>query len=297
MYETFDNYAISPSRGEATGRGQNNHHCITAVASSQRRKTDASAQFGDGCKMCMQQWYLRPPATSFQRGALILIRGLFFLIRGPGEGSRRQTFREPFVDQTSQRILWSLGQPPLPALDKPSFPLVFLLSTGFLSCVTSNRLSDVRFTLLPPFFFSFFLRGDLLSCRREIEERVDHFASGLEQEGLTPPNPDGMKLLALYSRNRPEWIIAEQVRQGQGGGCEVWAAKTTDYLCGGTNTFCVSASPGPQLPALALTPQNNKGSRLNICGEKIMLGSFPLRIGYAHLWSSTGVEVSLMYLA
>ncbi|CAM9792230.1 unnamed protein product, partial [Hapterophycus canaliculatus] len=45
---------------------------------------------------------------------------------------------------------------------------------------------------------------------REVEERVDHFASGLEQEGLTPPNPDGMKLLALYSRNRPEWIIAEQ---------------------------------------------------------------------------------------
>ncbi|CAM9837072.1 unnamed protein product [Ectocarpus sp. 6 AP-2014] len=41
-------------------------------------------------------------------------------------------------------------------------------------------------------------------------ERVDNFASGLEQEGLTPPNPDGMKLLALYSRNRPEWIIAEQ---------------------------------------------------------------------------------------
>ncbi|CAM9583383.1 unnamed protein product, partial [Ectocarpus sp. 12 AP-2014] len=44
----------------------------------------------------------------------------------------------------------------------------------------------------------------------EVEERVNNFASGLEQEGLTPPNPDGMKLLALYSRNRPEWIIAEQ---------------------------------------------------------------------------------------
>lgn len=39
---------------------------------------------------------------------------------------------------------------------------------------------------------------------------MDHFASGLEHEGLTPPNPDGMKLLALYARNRPEWVIAEQ---------------------------------------------------------------------------------------
>lgn len=47
---------------------------------------------------------------------------------------------------------------------------------------------------------------------REVEERIDHFAAGLEEEGLTPPNPDGMKLLALYSRNRPEWVIAEQVR-------------------------------------------------------------------------------------
>ncbi|CAM9104467.1 unnamed protein product [Ascophyllum nodosum] len=45
---------------------------------------------------------------------------------------------------------------------------------------------------------------------REIEERIDHFASGLEEERLTLPNPDGMKLLALYSRNRPEWVIAEQ---------------------------------------------------------------------------------------
>lgn len=48
------------------------------------------------------------------------------------------------------------------------------------------------------------------SCS-EVEERVDNFASGLEEEKLTPPNPDGLKLLALYSRNRPEWVIAEQV--------------------------------------------------------------------------------------
>ncbi|CAM9888539.1 unnamed protein product, partial [Choristocarpus tenellus] len=47
---------------------------------------------------------------------------------------------------------------------------------------------------------------------REVEERIHHFACGLEHEGLTPPNPDGMKLLALYSKNRPEWVIAEQVK-------------------------------------------------------------------------------------
>ena len=31
---------------------------------------------------------------------------------------------------------------------------------------------------------------------------------------MTPPNPDGMKLLGLFSKNRPEWVIAEQVRLG-----------------------------------------------------------------------------------
>lgn len=46
---------------------------------------------------------------------------------------------------------------------------------------------------------------------REIEERIDSFAAGLEYEGLMPPNPDGMTLLAIYARNRPEWIISEQV--------------------------------------------------------------------------------------
>eukprot|EP00752_Nemacystus_decipiens_P010605 g9443.t1 len=51
----------------------------------------------------------------------------------------------------------------------------------------------------------------------EVEERIDHFAAGLEQEGLTPPNPDGMKLLALYSRNRPEWVIAEQATFAHSG--------------------------------------------------------------------------------
>lgn len=66
--------------------------------------------------------------------------------------------------------------------------------------------------MIKPHDVTLLLRHVLVSTRgREIEERVDHFASGLEQEGLTPPNPDGMKLLALYSRNRPEWVIAEQV--------------------------------------------------------------------------------------
>lgn len=55
------------------------------------------------------------------------------------------------------------------------------------------------------------MRSRPLCTCSEIEERVDHFASGLEEERLTPPNPDGLKLLALYSRNRPEWVIAEQV--------------------------------------------------------------------------------------
>ncbi|CAN0425565.1 unnamed protein product, partial [Laminaria digitata] len=55
------------------------------------------------------------------------------------------------------------------------------------------------------------------SRHREIAERIDHFASGLEEEGMTPPNPDGMKLLGLFSRNRPEWVIAEQATFAHSG--------------------------------------------------------------------------------
>ncbi|CAM9678327.1 unnamed protein product [Chrysoparadoxa australica] len=45
---------------------------------------------------------------------------------------------------------------------------------------------------------------------REVEERVDNLASGLAQEQLMTPNPDGMKLLGIYAKNCPEWVIAEQ---------------------------------------------------------------------------------------
>lgn len=78
-----------------------------------------------------------------------------------------------------------------------SVPMLELVCCSQITCFAISS---------PSIFFS--MCG---ATRREIEERVEHFASGLEQEGLTPPNPDGMKLLALYSRNRPEWVIAEQV--------------------------------------------------------------------------------------
>lgn len=83
--------------------------------------------------------------------------------------------------------------------------LVHALSVFFLFvCLFLSFVSSASYA---PCCFPFFRRS-------EIAERVDHFASGLEEEGMTPPNPDGMKLLGLFSKNRPEWVIAEQVRLG-----------------------------------------------------------------------------------
>lgn len=82
-----------------------------------------------------------------------------------------------------------------------------LLSVFLGSCASFLRLESGGWfhRLMYPVHVS-----DRTPVRREIEERIDNFASGLEEEVLTPPNADGMKLLALYSRNRPEWVIAEQ---------------------------------------------------------------------------------------
>lgn len=39
---------------------------------------------------------------------------------------------------------------------------------------------------------------------------MTNFGSGLIHLGLAPPNSDSMKLLGFYSKNRMEWVIAEQ---------------------------------------------------------------------------------------
>lgn len=44
----------------------------------------------------------------------------------------------------------------------------------------------------------------------EAARRVDHLASALEHEDLCPATPDGLRLLGLYMKNCPEWILADQ---------------------------------------------------------------------------------------
>ncbi len=44
----------------------------------------------------------------------------------------------------------------------------------------------------------------------ETARRVDHLASALVHEDLCPPTADGLRLLGLYMKNCPEWVIADQ---------------------------------------------------------------------------------------
>ncbi len=43
-----------------------------------------------------------------------------------------------------------------------------------------------------------------------VGKRIDHLASGLNHTSLVPPDSCGLKLVGIYSRNCPEWVIAEQ---------------------------------------------------------------------------------------
>ncbi|EQC41427.1 hypothetical protein SDRG_01395 [Saprolegnia diclina VS20] len=43
----------------------------------------------------------------------------------------------------------------------------------------------------------------------QVYARVQNFASGLAHEGLVAPTADGHKMLSIYMRNRPEWVIAQ----------------------------------------------------------------------------------------
>ncbi|CAM9796625.1 unnamed protein product, partial [Phaeothamnion confervicola] len=92
----------------------------------------------------------------------------------------------------------------------------------------------------------------------EVEERVDHFAAGLEHGGLTPRNADGMKLLGLYSRNRPEWIIAEQAAFCHGAVTvpmyDTLGPETVEYIaaqCGVAAVVCGGATELARLAEVA----------------------------------------------
>eukprot|EP01084_Bolivina_argentea_P116329 206716_1 len=50
-----------------------------------------------------------------------------------------------------------------------------------------------------------------------VGKRIDHLACGLNHASLVPPNSSGLKLLGIYSRNCPEWVIAEQAGFAIGG--------------------------------------------------------------------------------
>jgi len=50
-----------------------------------------------------------------------------------------------------------------------------------------------------------------------VATRIDNFGAGLMHESMIDPNPDGMRLLAIYMKNRPEWIICEQACYAFGG--------------------------------------------------------------------------------
>jgi long-chain acyl-CoA synthetase len=90
---------------------------------------------------------------------------------------------------------------------------------------------------------------------REVEERVDRLAAGLEHEGLTPPNADSMKLLGLYSRNRPEWVLAEQAAFCHSAVTvpfyDTLGPETLQFIAAQTGLACIVCGGAAELARLA----------------------------------------------
>ena len=52
---------------------------------------------------------------------------------------------------------------------------------------------------------------------REATSRVDSLHAGLMLRNGLPPNDDGMRLMAIFMKNCPEWVVAEQACFAAGG--------------------------------------------------------------------------------
>uniref|UniRef100_A0A7S2SDD9 Long-chain-fatty-acid--CoA ligase n=1 Tax=Rhizochromulina marina TaxID=1034831 RepID=A0A7S2SDD9_9STRA len=68
----------------------------------------------------------------------------------------------------------------------------------------------------------------------EVLSRIDAVHNALVTRNALPPNEDGLRLLAIYSRNRPEWIVAEQACFASGGATvplyDTLGADTVEYI-------------------------------------------------------------------
>ncbi|KAG5193026.1 long chain acyl-CoA synthetase [Tribonema minus] len=139
---------------------------------------------------------------------------------------------------------------------------------------------------------------------REVLARVDRLAAGLEQERLTPPNADGMKLLGLYSRNRPEWVIGEQAAFAHGGVTvpmyDTLGPETVEFVVAQTGLVAVLCGGEAELRRLAAAARGGACATLaaavtmdpvgpaarsaaEVAGLRVYLMSELEEIGAAHL--------------
>lgn len=45
----------------------------------------------------------------------------------------------------------------------------------------------------------------------EVADMIDQLAGGIQKENLMPPTADNLRLLGIFLKNCPEWVVAEHV--------------------------------------------------------------------------------------
>lgn len=96
----------------------------------------------------------------------------------------------------------------------------------------------------------------------EVERRIDNLAAGLRHAQLMKPNPDGMRLLGIYCRNRPEWVIAEQACFADGGMTvpmyDTLGPDTLEFILRQTGLSAMICSGSEELARIASAAANGK---------------------------------------
>ena len=81
----------------------------------------------------------------------------------------------------------------------------------------------------------------------EAKKRIDNLMSGFLYEKLIPANSDSLKLVGIYLKNMPEWVITEYATYACGAATvplyDTLGPETLEYICSQTELPLIVCSP------------------------------------------------------
>jgi long-chain acyl-CoA synthetase len=95
---------------------------------------------------------------------------------------------------------------------------------------------------------------------RDALRRIDSLHNALTAHNALVPNDDGMKLLAIYARNCPEWVLMEQAAYCGGGATvplyDTLGPETVEFVLAQSGASCCVCSSNAEASVQYLTFAN-----------------------------------------